>query len=234
MTNEEMEAILRRAGEDLPGPAKAAPHSPPVRAPRRRLVRTAALIAAVVLLTVTVFAATVEVPIPDASQYYQWVWHFGNQEKYDLELEPSYGAYVLQSEIETWVVPRGTTFLEAMFNATYRTLHADYRYPEDGSAAPGWGLIRVCAGKIDHPYWRAYFSFDLEDVPDALQDMTVQEYGGYTLYCGNHLSRSGSSTLYLKWVDYDRGFLYSISFHGAAEDRDLALEFAKHLIDTNR
>lgn len=234
MTNEELEVLLRRAGDKLPGPAKAAPQTPPVRAPRRRLVRTTALIAAVLLLSVTVFAATVEVPIPDASQYSQWVWHFGNHEKYDLELESAWEDYVLYSEVETWVVPKGTTFLEAMFNATYRTMHADYRYPADGTATPGWGLIRISAGKIDHPYWRAYYSFDPEDVPDNLQDMTVHEYGGYTLYCGDRLSKSGSSTLNLKWVDYDRGFIYSISFSGAAEDRDLALDFAKHLIDTSR
>lgn len=233
MTNEEMELKLLRAAEKLPAPMRSAPR-PPVRAPRRRLVRTAALIAAVLLLTVTVCAATVEVPIPDTSQYCQWVWHYADPEKYDLELEPDWEDYVLYSEIETWVVPRGTTFLEAMFNATYRTLHADYRYPEDGTAAPGCGSIRVSAGKTDHPYWRAYFSFDLEDVPDSLQDMAVHEYGGYTLYCGDHLSRFGSSTLYLKWVDYERGFIYSIAFSGAAEDRDLALDFAKQLIDDNR
>lgn len=231
MTNEEMEVLLRQAGDKLPGPAKNAPARP---AHRLRGFRLAVVTAVVLALTITVCAATVEVPIPDASQYFQWVWHYGNHEKYDLELEPSWGDYVLYSEVETWVVPKGTTFLEAMFNATYRTLHADYRYPEDGTAAPGWGSIRVSAGKTDHPYWRAYYSFDLEDVPDSLQDMTIHEYGGYTLYCGDHLSRSGSSTLYLKWVDYDRGFLYSIAFSGAAEDRDLAMEFAKQLIDANR
>lgn len=235
MTNKEMEAMLRRAGEDLPGPAKAAPPMPPSPARRFRASRLVLVTAVVLMLTITVCAATLEVPIPDASEYGQWVWYFGNPEKYGLELERSYGAYALDWESEMWVVPKGATYVEAMFNATYRVLNFSYSNYPNGEIAEDRGDIDICAGKIDHPYWRAYFSMDTKDVPDNLHDMSVHTYAGYTLYFGEfRRDRSDDSMLCIKWVDYDEGFIYSLSFHGAMADRDAALEFTKQLIDANR
>lgn len=232
MTNKEMEAMLRRAGESLPGPAKAAPRMPPVRAPRRRLARTAALIAAVLLLTVTVCAATLEVPIPDAASYSQWTGSPRDPADYGLTLERTYGEYELTDDCEMWIIPKGATYLEALNDATYRALSRSYRN-YDGEQPVGWGKIGIGAGSTGHPYWRAYYSMDENDVPTDLHDMTTLTYRDYTLFCGEYRSEY-STWLYVRWVDYDEGFIYSLSFHGAMADRDAALEFTKQLIDANR
>lgn len=231
MTNEEMEAKLLRAAEKLPGPMRAAPR-PPVRAPRRRLVRTAALIAAVLLLTVTVCAATVEVPIPDAADYSQWTGTACDPADYGLTLEDAYGDYILTDDREMWIIPKGATYLEALNNATYRAMDRDYRN-HNGEQREGWGEISIGAGSTAHPYWRAYYSMDENDIPIDLHDLTTHIYRDYTLYCGEFRTEH-SSWLYIRWMDYNEGFVYSLSFHGAMNDRALALDFAKQLIDANR
>lgn len=225
MTDREMEEKLLRAAERLPGPKKYAPQ-PPVRASRRRLIRAAALIAAVLMLTVTVCAAALEVPIPDASDYSQWTGSACDPERYGLVLPESYGEYVLTDDHEMWIIPRGATYLQALNNATYRVLSRTYRSDR--------GRIGIGAGSTAHPYWRAYYAMDENDMPVGLHDLTTHDYRGCTLFCGEHRSDSGSSWLYVRWVDYAEGFVYSLSFHGAMADRDTALAFAKQLIDDNR
>lgn len=235
MINEEMEILLRRAGEGLPKPAKCAPRvENAVRRPVR-MRRIAAFVAVLILCSVTVGAATLEVPIPDSSGYSQWTGFPGNPGKYGLKLENAYGEYVLSDQNEMWVIPQGATYLEALFDATYRAISVDYCNDSNGGRTEEWGKIRISAGGTDNPYWRAYFSMDELDIPTSLHDMTVHIYRDYTLYCGEYRSQHDESTwLYIKWVDYDRGYVYSISFYGAMEDREAALEFAKMLIDGMR
>lgn len=233
MTNEEMEVLLCRAGEGLPAPTKCAPRVESAVCRPMRLRRIALLVTVLILCSVTVGAATLEVPIPDSSEYGQFVWYLGNPEKYGLKLENAYGEYILCDQMEMWVVPHGATYLEAMFDATYRALNFDYYKDQNKEASEDLGSIGISAGKIDHPYWRAYYSMNEQDVPDNLHDMTVHTYGDHTLYCGEYRSEDYKvAFLYIKWVDYDRGYVYCLDFHGVAQDREAALEFAKMLIDS--
>lgn len=235
MTNEEMEILLRQAGHQLPGPAKAAPLLPRRKTPRLRPSRLAAVLVVVLLLSITAFAATAEVPIPDASEYGQWTGFPCSPDKYGLKLEDRYGDYVLSEAYEMWIVPRSATYLQALSDATYRAGNFDYCNYTNGEHTEGWGEIGISAGRTDHPYWRAYYSLDGNDVPVNLHDMTIHTHRNYTLYCGEYRSEyQDVAWIYVKWVDYEGGYVYSLTFDGAMEDKDTALEFTKQLIDDIR
>ena len=230
MTNNDMEHLLLRAGDKLPGPMKAAPSRP---AARHRGFRLAVATAVVLALTITVCAATLEVPIPDAADYSQWTGLSCDPADYGLTLPDSYGEYVLTDDREMWIVPKGATYLEALNEATYRAMSRDYTNCPSGELSDDWGEIGIGAGKTGHPYWRAYYSMDENDTPTNLADMTVHTYRDYTLYCGEYRTEY-STWLYVKWVDYAEGFIYCLDFHGTMNDRDAALDFTKQLIDANR
>lgn len=233
MTNKEMEVILRRAGDRLPCPAKSTAPALPERAvPRRRLAVALAVVLMAVLCSATVYAATTEI----SGVMPMWRGLPTSPEKYGLTLEYDYGDLEQTSLDEMWVVPPGTTYLEAMSSAAYRWISIDYRNDDNGAEQPedrAW--FSIGAGPIDHPYWRTCFSMDEQDVPDTLHDMTAQNYRGYTLYCGTYVSEdTGSTWVSVKWIDYAEGFVYSFSFHGAMENKETALEFTKKIIDGMR
>ena len=223
MTNEEMEALLRRTGERMPSPSRSAPRMQR-RRPRLHLGKIAAALAMVLLCSVTVYAATTEVPVPQSSEVGQWTGLPCSPGKYGLKLEATYGELTMTSQQEMWCVPHRTTYLEALFDAAYRAGNFTYR------GSDGW--VSITAGKTDHPYWRTYFSMDESGIPTNLHELTAETYGDCTLYSGRCSSGDGSpSWTAVTWVDAQRGYAYSISFHGVLEAPSAALEFAKQIID---
>ena len=100
----------------------------------------------------------------------------------------------------------------------------------------------ITYGSTNDEIWRRQFGFDEHDVFVAgnyklgrgnVEEITSQEYQGYTLYIGKILYETFDYPNWdVTWVDYGRGVVFSVD--GEFETPDALIGYAKEIIDLNK
>ena len=223
----------------------------------RQYRRVAALLVCVVLLMGgAAIAATTEV------DYSAWATRssafsdcVGIADKLGIILPENIGDSPFREVTTLYVVPEGTTYLEALCTPTYQWYDVDYgvqeiirtEHSETIEASDEYSLA---FGSTDGELWRYVFSLDEygtwapdNTLPGSYQ---TEEYKGITLQRGTtvHYSAESDSEIFsyqhkVIWVDTTHNvvFVLNKSFY-AEEDAadkfpDKMIEFAKSIIDQN-
>lgn len=233
MTHQEVERRLRLAADALPEPQSI--HAPTWSKPSKgRRYGRIWLLAAVLLVLSGLATAAAVTEVPETMP--MWVGFSDFPGRYGVHLAERYGDLIRVGDRTYCNVPEGTTVWSAMVDPQYRWFGVDYQNYSKGETRPDdYAEFSLRAGPMDDPYWRTCFSMDLADRPIGLRNMLEVVHGPYTLYCGEYpAEQDGGGWLYVKWVDYEEGFVYSICFDGALNDRETALALTLELLEDMR
>lgn len=261
-----IESKLHQAAQALPVPTstfsqiqqKANRNQRSLFAGVRQYRRVAAILVCIILLMGSAaIAATTEVDYSAwASRSRVFVDCVRIADKLGITLPESIGDSPFREVTTLYVVPEGTTYIEALSTPVYRWYDVDYGVQrvirtEHSESIEVSDEYSLALGSTDEELWSYVFSLDesgtwaLDDtLPGSYQ---TEEYQGITLQMGTTVNYSAESngeifSYHHKviWVDANNHVVFVLNKSTYAEEDganqfpDEMIEFAKSLIDGNK